>query len=124
MKQWFLLTLILFIPILILSALLYSCGRFLVTAFGNWRELRQLDAIKAESEAIRERRRLENEKRLDNGCDHAFDTGIGFPPDVCPKCGLAREKPSGPCDHVWRRTDSPAPASRCEKCGKEYRGVV
>jgi len=124
MKQWFLLLLIGMIPVVILAALFYSVGKYLLSVFDDWRELRQLDAIKAEQDAIVQRKREENQKRLDNGCQHAFGQGTGFPPDVCPKCGLAKEKPPGDCDHLWRRTNDPVPSSACEKCGKQYRAVV
>jgi hypothetical protein len=121
MKQWFLLVLIAFVPIVILAAMFYSFGRYLVSVFDDWRELRQLDAIRAESEAIRAQLQQLNQDRLDIGCDHDFGGGVGFPPGVCPKCGLAQEKPKGDCDHVWRRLDGPVPASSCERCGKTYR---
>lgn len=121
MKQWFLLLLIALVPVVVLAALFYSFGKYLFSAFDDWRELRQLDGIKEEQDAIRARKREENKARLDNGCTHAFDSGSGFPAGVCSKCGLAREKPSGECDHVWRRVDGPIPASSCENCGRQYR---
>lgn len=124
MKQWFLLLLIALVPVVILAALFYSFGKFLYAAFDDWRELRQLDAIKVEQLAIRERRGQESLARLDNGCDHVFGEGLGFPPDVCPKCGLAKDKPPGGCDHLWRRVEGPIPTSSCEKCGKQYRADV
>lgn len=124
MKQWFLLLLIALVPVVILAALLYSFGKFLYVAFDDWREARQLDAIQAEQKAIREQRNQANRARLDNGCEHAFDTGTGYPPGVCPRCGLAREKPHGECDHVWRRVEGPVPTSSCEKCGKQYRAAI
>jgi hypothetical protein len=123
MKQWFLLLLIALVPVVIMAALLYSFGKFLYSAFDDWRELRQLDEIRTDQKAIREQRDRENLARLDNGCDHAFDEGTGFPSGVCPKCGLAREKPPGECDHVWRRVDGPVPASSCEKCGRPHRAA-
>ncbi len=121
MKQWFMLALIAFVPIVILASMFYALGKYLVSVFDDWRELRQLDEIRAESEAIRAGKGQRNQTRLENGCDHAFGSGIGFPPGVCPKCGLTEEKPKGYCDHVWLRVDGPVPASKCEGCGKEYR---
>jgi hypothetical protein len=121
MKQWFLMFVVLAIPAAVLGWLFYSLGRYLYTAYDNWKELGRLDAIKAEADSIRARRRQANEGRLANGCAHAFHSGMGFPPGVCLKCGLAQDKPLGDCDHVWRRVEGPIPASRCEKCGKEYR---
>ena len=124
MKQWFLLLLIAMVPVVVLAALFYSFGKYLYSAFDDWRELRQLDEIAADQKAIREQRSKDNQIRLDNGCNHVFDEGAGFPPGVCPKCGLAKEKPPGECDHLWRRVDGPVPASRCEKCGKQHRTAM
>jgi hypothetical protein len=121
MKQWFMLALIAFVPVVILASMFYGLGKYLISVFDDWRELRQLDDIRAESEAIRAAKGQRNQARLDNGCHHAFDTGLGFPPGVCPKCGLEQEKPKGHCDHVWRRVDGPVPASKCESCGKQFR---
>jgi len=122
MKNAFFLGILLVVPIALVVALLYSVGRFLWSMYQDVRLYRELDQIKAQSEARREKKRLEAEKRLDNGCQHTFDSALGgFPPGVCPKCGLAQEKPVGLCDHVWRRIEGPVLGSRCEKCGKEYR---
>lgn len=121
MKQIFFFLVLIALPGAILLAMLYSAGRYLYSLYEDWRELKHLDAIAAESAVRREQRRQANIKRLENGCQHAFDTGIGFPPGVCPKCGLAKERPAGDCDHVWRRVDAPMPASSCEICGKTYR---
>ncbi len=121
MKQWFMLGLILFVPVGILIALLYSFGRFLVTLVTDWRLYRELDELEAEGEARREKKVQENVERLDNGCDHSFGGAMGFPPDVCAKCGLSKEKPTGACDHVWRRAEGPVPQCYCETCRKQYR---
>ena len=121
MKQLFFFAALLVLPATILIALLYSAGKYLFTLYEEHRELKELDAIQAESAARRERNLEENTQRLNNGCQHAFDTGLGFPPGVCPKCGIANQKPPGDCDHVWRRVDSNAAASACVKCGKAYR---
>jgi hypothetical protein len=70
---------------------------------------------------LREQRRLENEQRLATGCEHDFEAhGLGLPPDVCCKCGMEREKPTGPCDHVWKLSDDGVPGSTCEKCGEKH----
>ena len=120
MKQWFFFAMLLVLPATILIALLYSFAKYLYTVYEERRELKELDAIQAESAARRERHRLESVQRLDNGCQHAFDTDSGFPPGVCPKCGISQQKPPGDCDHVWRRAESATPASACVKCGKTY----
>lgn len=100
---------------------LYMVWEALVEVFKDWRLGRELHQLESESAARREQRRLQNEKRLANGCDHDFRGGaVGLPPDVCAKCGLAQEKPSGACDHIWRVKPGPVPSSACEKCGKLY----
>jgi hypothetical protein len=121
MKQVFFFLVLIALPGAILCALLYSAGRYLYSLYEDRRELKQLDAIAAESAARRQQRRQEDVKRLENGCQHTFDTGLGFPPGVCPKCGLAKEKPAGDCDHVWRRVEASTPACSCALCGKTYR---
>lgn len=125
MKNAFLLGIILVVPVAVTVALLYSLGRFLWSLYTDARLYRELDQIQSQSEARRETKRLENVKRLDNGCEHSFDSALGgFPPGVCPKCGLGQSRPPGPCDHVWRRKEGPAMASYCQKCGKEYHSEI
>jgi hypothetical protein len=124
MREWFFFVLIASVPTAILIWLLYSFAKYLYTVYEEWRELKVLDAIQSESVVRREGDRLEDVQRLDNGCQHAFDTGSGFPPGVCPKCGLEAKRPAGACDHVWRRVDGPSPASACAKCGKTYRAEL
>ncbi|NLF70120.1 MAG: hypothetical protein GX575_13855 [Candidatus Anammoximicrobium sp.] len=121
MKQLFFFLVLLVLPSAILLGLIYSACRALYLMCEDRRELKQLDAIAAESAARREQRRRENDNRLENGCPHSFDSGLGFPPGVCPKCGLAKERPAGECDHIWRRSESPTPTSVCALCGKTYR---
>jgi hypothetical protein len=122
MRNAFFLGVVLVIPAALIIALLYSLARFLWSLFQDVRLYRELNEIQAQSEQRREKKRLEHQKRLDNGCEHSFDSGLGgFPPGVCPKCGIAREKPGGRCDHVWRRKEGTAMGSYCEKCGKQYR---
>jgi len=121
MKSFFFFSMLLVLPATIFIALLYSLAKYLYTVYEDRRELKELDAIQAESAARREQNREDSAQRLNNGCQHAFDTGLGFPPGVCPKCGIAIQKPPGDCDHVWRRVESTAAASACVKCGKTYR---
>lgn len=121
MKELFFFSMLLILPATILVAMLYSLGKYLLTLYEERRELKELDAIQAESAVRRERNREDNTQRLNNGCQHAFDTGLGFPSGVCPKCGIAEQKPPGECDHIWRRVESTAAASACVKCGKAYR---
>jgi hypothetical protein len=121
MKEWFFFATMVVLPATILIALLYSFFKYLYSVYEDRRELKELDAIQAQCAARRQQDRLENAARLDNGCQHAFDTGIGFPPGVCSKCGLEAQRPAGACDHIWRRVEAANATSQCEKCGKVYR---
>jgi hypothetical protein len=104
-----------------LATFLYMVGQSLYSLYSDWRLGKDIESLRAESEAKREAKRLENERRLNNGCQHAFGEGFGgFPPNACPKCGLEKERPAGGCDHVWRRSHEAIPSSCCEKCGKKY----
>ena len=85
----------------------------------------ELEQLRSECEAKRKTAEEENAGRLENGCDHLFETALaGLPPDVCEKCGLAKEKPDGNCDHVWKRDPGLIPASRCQNCGMTYGGLT
>jgi hypothetical protein len=105
MRNAFFLGVILVIPAALVIALLYSLVRF----YGRCIKMSSFTGTERNPGPERQRRekkRLERQKRLDNGCEHSFDSGLGgFPPGVCPKCGIAREKPVGRCDHVWRRKE-------------------
>jgi hypothetical protein len=103
----------------------WLCLRDLFYHVRDWRHSRQFGDLRAQREARSRAMAEENARRLDNGCDHTFDSVFGaLPPDVCAKCGLAKEKPPGDCDHVWRREKGLIPASQCEKCGKPYGGAL
>jgi hypothetical protein len=122
MRNAFFLGVVLVIPAALVVALLYSLVRFFWSMYQDVRLFRELNEIQSQSEERREKKRLERQKRLDNGCEHAFDSALGgFPPGVCPKCGIELEKPVGRCDHVWRRKEGAVMGSYCEKCGKQYR---
>lgn len=88
-----------------------------------WRN-RELGKLAVEYKERRQRNVLEAERRLDNGCEHDFDDQAGaLPPDVCCRCGLARQKPPGACDHAWRVMPGIVPRSQCEKCHEEFTSV-
>lgn len=92
--------------------------------FQDWQAGREAAQLKQERARLAEQRQEENAKRLDNDCEHVFDDRYGaLPPDVCSKCGLARDKPAGACDHIWRVIDGPTPSSQCEKCGRKHGGT-
>jgi len=124
MKEWFFFAMVAILPATILIALLYSFFKYLYTVYEERQELKELDAIQSESAARRRQNTVDSVERLDNACLHAFDTGIGFPPGVCPKCGLEARKPAGACDHVWRHVEASTAASACAKCGKVYRAEM
>ena len=109
------------LAVLLAGWALYMVWDALLQVFNDWRLGRELNQLELESTARREQRRLANEKRLANNCEHDFQSGaVGLPPAVCTKCGLEREKPTGGCDHVWRVKPGAVPSSACEKCGKLY----
>jgi hypothetical protein len=123
MKSWFFAMVFLAIPAAILVALLISLFRYLWRVIQDRSLYRELDAIEADGARRLAQRAQANAERLNNGCAHDFDANLssGYPPGVCPKCGLSREPPQGACDHVWQRAAESVPASFCTKCGKQYR---
>ena len=107
----------------LIAGVLYVLWTILASLYHDWSLGRGVDKIQEESDARRRQRRQEDEARLDNGCEHDFSEGFGgFPPDTCHRCGLQRQRPSGPCDHVWKFANEAVPCSNCEKCGKKYVG--
>jgi len=121
MKHFFFMGAILAIPLAIAGLLLFHVGKFIWSLFKDQLLYKELDEIQVYSESRRQQREEKRQARLDNGCQHSFTGAIGFPPGVCPKCGITERKPSGLCDHVWRRNEDPTPSSHCEKCGKQFR---
>ncbi len=124
MRSKFFLYLALFLIALIVLYFLWLVAKAIYTIlFDIWND-RELARLADQLAARRQERRLASERRLKNGCDHEFDDVLGaLPPDVCRKCGLARELPAGPCDHVWRIQPGIIPESRCERCGERYTGI-
>ena len=121
MRQYFFYGIGALVLLVFVGWFLYAVGKALYTLFDDWRLGKELDELEAQVGSRREQRQLDNQERLDNGCEHDFDEHvIGFPPDVCSKCGLEREKPSDPCDHIWRLQKGAVPVSTCEKCGKTH----
>jgi hypothetical protein len=121
MRQYFFFAILLLVPVAIAAWFLYALGRSFVAMYDDWKLGKELDQLQASSEARRRQRQLDGEQRLATGCEHDFEAHVsGLPPGVCSQCGLEREKPPGPCDHVWRLGEGAIPNSRCEKCGKTY----
>ena len=121
MKQIFLYTMAILIPAAMLFWLFFSTGKSLLQVFRDWRLGKELDQLKADAESRRRDRERLNTERLDTGCAHNFNVhGHGMPMNACSKCGMEREKPTGPCDHHWIAKPGPVPTSDCDKCGKTY----
>ncbi|MCA9184270.1 MAG: hypothetical protein R3E01_30435 [Pirellulaceae bacterium] len=124
MRQKFLLGVVVACVILGLAYLVWIGIRSIWIWISEHRAHRELDEMEA---AFVQRRRDRAEalrQRLNNGCEHQFDSQFGtFPDGVCCRCGLSREVPAGPCDHIWQRVAGPVPGSRCEKCGRMHGGM-
>lgn len=121
MRQYVLYAMAVIFPVSLTIWFVWLLGKSLLQMYDDWQLEKELVQLAAESEAHREQRRKQNAQRLDNGCEHEFDTvGYGLPAEACCKCGLEREKPQGPCDHIWRTVPGGAPSSRCERCGKRH----
>ena len=106
---------------LVVTYFLVMVVRAFVIVIMDIRTGRELDRLAAEFAEKRRQTAAEAEERLNNGCAHTFDDrGGALPPDVCCKCGLSRQLPSGNCDHVWRVLPGIVPQSQCEKCGATY----
>lgn len=98
--------------------------RAFYSIFADIRTNRELDALAEQLANKRREKRLLEQQRLSNGCQHEFDdSGTALPKDVCVKCGIAREIPNGPCDHRWQIQKGIIPESRCTRCGEHYSGV-
>lgn len=121
MKDYFVWAMAALIPLGVLGYFLYMLGKGLYGMYSDWRLHGELDELQAQQSGRKQARAEANQRRLDNGCQHDFGGALGgFPPDVCHKCGLSREKPAGSCDHVWKAGEGPVPHSICAKCGKTY----
>jgi hypothetical protein len=122
MKQYFYYAALFLIPLALVGWMLYAFGRNMIGILDDWLHGRELHQLRAESEARRKQRQAEDKARLNNGCEHDFDNPVfGLPPGVCGKCGLAKQRPQGECDHIWKLAEKGAAAdSRCEKCGETY----
>ncbi len=103
----------------------YVLWKAATALFGYLSDRRDSRLVAAEAERLRAEKEAENRQRLENGCEHRFgETLGGFPPFACRRCGLEQNKPTGPCDHVWRIDTETAPGAVCEKCGRHYKPIV
>lgn len=103
---------------------LYMFFRAVYSVFADAWTNRELDKLAKEYTEKRDERKAADAKRLDPNCKHLYGDALGaLPPDVCRRCGKAKQRPKGACDHVWRILPGPIPSSRCEKCDKNYSTV-
>ena len=99
--------------------------RALYDVYRSWRLGQELVALQAEVADWRTRRAGANQERLNTGCAHQFEPGLGsVSRRVCRHCGLEAERTSEVCDHRWRHMDSPIPRSTCDACGQEIEGFL
>lgn len=99
--------------------------RSLYEVYRSWRLGRELVALQAEVTDWRTRRASANQERLNTGCAHQFEHGLGsVSRRVCRRCGLEAESTSKVCDHRWRHLESPIPRSTCDACGQEIEGFL
>lgn len=110
------------------SALLATLGYFLWCVLRSFHDMyedyqlgKELAVLRKEASARQQERRAREQARLANGCQHHFDNCFGALPDeVCCRCGIARTKPSGSCDHQWKIVPGPVPGSQCTLCGRVH----
>lgn len=125
MRQYVLYAMAVIFPVSLMGWFFWLLGKSFVQIYKDWQLEKELIEIETQSAAHREERQRANARRLDNGCQHDFETvGMGFPPNACCRCGLEREKPRGACDHVWRSREGSTPTSHCERCGKVYSPIA
>ncbi|MCA9165847.1 MAG: hypothetical protein R3C99_03195 [Pirellulaceae bacterium] len=103
----------------------WSVLRAFWSLFEDWRLYQELDELERDADQRKAALERNAAARLDNGCEHDFDDSAfgAFPDGVCRKCGLAKKRPPGFCDHVWRRKAGTEVGSICEKCGKEHSSI-
>ncbi len=110
--------------VVVVGAVVYALFVFvrsMIHWFQDWRTSRSLNEMASSFDDKRRADRKAALERLDNGCTHDYDDLLNaYPPDVCVKCGLAKQLPVGECDHAWRRVAGAIPGSQCEKCGSKY----
>ena len=124
MRAKFFLYLVVALLGLVVAYFVFMFLRAIYTVVSDYFTGRELDRLSVEFAEKREQQQREAQARLDNGCRHDFnDDGGAFPEDVCRLCGLAKTKPEGDCDHVWRRSPGIIPKSACEKCKATYSSV-
>ena len=109
---------------LIILYCVFAVLKAVYSVIADMMQNRELDKLAAEYSRKRDERKAYESTRLENGCDHKYGDPLGaLPAGVCNQCGLAKDRPTGACDHVWRILPGPVPESQCEKCQKKYSTV-
>ena len=109
---------------LIIFYFIFAVCRAIYTVIADAWQNRELDKLAAEYAKKRDERKAYESTRLNNGCEHDYGDSLGALPDgVCRHCGLAKKRPIGSCDHVWKILPGPIPESHCVQCGKKYSTV-
>lgn len=110
---------------LVVAYFVFMVLRAIYVTFMELKSGRELNQLADEYSHRRQQQLDAAHARLDNACAHEFeDDGGALPPDVCCKCGLARDRPDGECDHTWERLPGIIPQSACTKCGQKYSSVL
>jgi hypothetical protein len=113
------------IGMIVFGGIGYFLWTLFVELYYDFHLRKDVKAIKRDNEDRMRQRDEDNVERLSNGCEHEFgSTQGGFPANACVKCGLEKERPSGLCDHVWKRTDDAVPTARCELCKRKFGGKI
>ena len=121
MREKFLLLIVGIILASLAVGAVYLVLRSLFDVFVDWQTGKELKWLSKETSQLREEREREHQERLQNGCEHQWGGFlVGFPAEACCRCGLEKQRPTGPCDHVWRSQLEEVPAAVCETCGKQY----
>ena len=110
--------------VVVIGAVLYALFVFIKSMYHWWQDARTTRSLNEMATSFDDKRRADRKAaadRLNNGCEHDYEDLLNaFLPDVCVKCGIAKKRPTGDCDHVWRRISGPIPGSQCEACGEKY----
>jgi hypothetical protein len=122
MREYFFMAII---GMIVFGGIGYFLWNLIVELYYDYHLRKDVKAIKRDNESRMRERDEENTQRMDNGCNHQFGSSLGgFPQNACVSCGLERERPTGLCDHVWKRTEDAIPTARCELCSRKFGGKI
>lgn len=125
MRHWFMIGLIGGGAVAALLYFGWMVLRAFYSMYSDWRLGHELTELEALAATRRREREEANRERLNNGCQHVFDTSPGATPRrVCRFCGREAEQPAEDCDHIWRRIRGAVPRSFCDSCGQTVHGWI